>query len=205
MIGLIGKKVGMTQIFDEDGTVTPVTVIEIKPNTVVGHKTQENNGYEAIVLGYSELRKNHITKPIAGQYSEGITPKKYVKEFRTMEGEYTLGQEVSVDLFKDIEYVDITGTSKGKGFQGVMKRHNYGGGPASHGSKFHRDLGSSGAVKPARTWKGTKMAGRMGNEQKTVQNLEIMSIDIENSALLVRGAVPGRKNGLVIVNKAKKK
>lgn len=206
MLGLIGKKVGMTQVFQGNGVVVPVTVIEFEPNYVIGKKTVERDGYDALIMGSVNLRSSKISKPIRGQYKnlENVEPKRYVIEFKGLKG-YDAGDEIGLDAFREIKYVDITGTTKGKGFQGAMKRHNFSGGPSSHGSKFHRHLGGTGqATTPARTFKGTKMAGRMGGEQQTIQNLEVVFIDEEKRAILVKGAVPGVKGSFVIVKKAKK-
>ncbi|UGQ17271.1 50S ribosomal protein L3 [Borrelia sp. RT1S] len=206
MLGLIGKKVGMTQIFQEDGSVVPVTVIEFESNYVIGKKTVERDGYDALIMGSVDLKSFKVPKPVRGQYKklENIEPRKYVIEFRGFKG-YDAGDEIKLDVFREIRYVDVTGTTKGKGFQGAMKRHNFSGGPSSHGSKFHRHLGGTGqATTPARTFKGTKMAGRMGGVQQTIQNLEIIFVDEEKRALLVKGAVPGVKGSFVIVKKAKK-
>ncbi len=207
MLGLIGKKVGMTQVFDEWGVLTPVTVIQIEDNVVVGKKTEERDGYVSDVLGTVDLKKRRqLTKPYAGQFAEGITPKKHMKEFRDFDQETAVGDTFGVDLFEDISFVDVVGVSKGKGFQGAMKRHGFSGGRATHGSKFHRGLGGTGmAATPSRTFKGTKMAGRMGNEKTTVQNLRIVKVDSEKKIILVKGAVPGPNKGTVIVKKANKR
>lgn len=206
MFGLIGKKVGMTQVFDEKGILTPVTVIQIENNTVIGERTMENDGYEAVVLGSWEKKPKQTTKPYAGQFKENLTPKKCLVEFRDFDMEYSVGDNLGVDLFESYDYVDVTGSSKGKGFQGAMKRHGFTGGKKSHGSKFHRELGSTGlAASPSKVFKGAKMAGRMGNERRTVQNLKIVKIDTEKQVLLVKGAVPGKREGTVYVYAAKKK
>ncbi len=206
MIGLIGKKAGMTQVFDSKGMLTPVTVIKVEPNVVVANRTVENDGYSAVVLGSVDMKSSHVTKPFAGQFREGTAPKKHVMELRNFEKECKVGDSFGVELMEGLSYVDVVGTSKGKGFQGVMKRHNFGGGRATHGSKFHRANGSTGmAAYPSRVIKGTKMAGRMGGERKTVQNLEVVRIDAEKNVVLVKGAVPGTKDSVVLVRKAKKK
>ncbi len=206
MIGLIGKKAGMTQVFDEDGTLTPVTVIQIEPNVVVANRTVEKDGYDAVVLGSVEMKSSHVTKPYAGQFKEDIAPKKHVMEIRDFEKECNVGDSFGVEIIEGLTFVDVIGTSKGKGFQGVMKRHNFSGGRATHGSKFHRANGSTGmAAYPSKVIKGTKMAGRMGGERKTVQNLEVVRVDAEKNIVLVKGAVPGTKNSIVLVRKAKKK
>ncbi len=205
MLGLIGRKVGMTQVFDERGVLTPVTVIKIEENQVVGERKQEKNGYSAVVLGAVEAKPKHITKPYAGQFGD-LSPKRHMVEMRDFDGEYEIGKTIGAELFKDVAFVDIQGSSKGKGYQGVMKRHGFGGGRKTHGSKFHRGLGSTGmAADPSKIHKGTKMPGRMGNETTTVQNLRVVRVDEERQFLLVKGAVPGPRKGIVIVTKAKKK
>jgi len=206
MIGLIGKKVGMTQVFDEQGVLTPVTVIKFDENTVIEERNTEKHGYNSVVLGAVDKKESRVTKPFAGQFAEGIKPKKCLVELRDFEKECKVGDTLGVELLEDLSFVDITGTSKGKGFQGVMKRHNFSGGRATHGSKFHRANGSTGmAATPSKTIKGLKMAGRMGGDQKTVQNLRVVAVDTESQVLLVKGAVPGTKDGFVVVKKAKKK
>lgn len=209
MVGLIGKKVGMTQIFDDEGTLTPVTVIEVNPNVVIDRRSEEKHGYSAVVLGAVEEKPSRVKKPVAGQFSSGgkdISPKKHVVEFRDFGKECVVGDSLGLELFDDFRFVDVVGTSKGKGFQGVMKRHNFGGGRATHGSKFHRANGSTGmAAWPSKVIRGTKMAGRMGNERSTVQNLRIVKIDAGKNVLLVKGAVPGSRDSVVIVRQAKKR
>lgn len=206
MIALIGKKIGMTQVFSEQGSLVPVTVIKIEPNTVLGERTEEKNGYNAVVLGSVNKKKQRVIKPVLGQFPEGVEPKRFVTEIRDFSAEYKLGQELGVDLLADYRFVDVIGTSKGKGFQGAMKRHNFSGGRKTHGSKFHRDLGGTGmAATPSRVLKGKKMAGRMGFERKTVQNLEVVSIDKESNLVLVKGSVPGSKNSFIVIRNAKKR
>lgn len=206
MLGLIGKKIGMTQVFDEKGILTPVTVIQVEPNVVVGQRTAEKNGYNAVVLGVAEMKKNRVTKPFGGQFPDGITPKKIVKEMRDFPKEVKVGDSLGVDSFESARFVDVTARSKGKGFQGVVKRWGFGGGRASHGSKFHREPGSTGqCTYPGRTFKNVKMPGRMGGDTCTVQNLKVVGIDKEKNVILVRGAIPGPKNCTVIVKSAVKK
>ncbi len=206
MKGLIAKKVGMTQVFDENGNLTPVTVIRIDPNTVIATKSQEKFGYNAVVLGVDEMKKNHITKPYAGQFPENITPKRQLKEFRDFEGEVKVGDQLGVELFDGVAYIDVTATSKGKGFQGVMKRWGFHGGRATHGSKFHREAGGTGAcTTPGHSLKNTKMPGHMGCARVTVQNLKVVKVDPELHVLMVRGAVPGVKDCTLIVKTAVKK
>lgn len=206
MKGLIGKKLGMTQVFDESGNLTPVTVIHVEPNTVVATRTKENNGYEAVVLGVGELKPNKVTKPYAGQFSEGVTPKRTLKEFRDFDNEVKIGDQFGVELFDKTRFLDVTANSKGKGFQGVMKRWGFHGGRKTHGSKFHREPGGTGqCTTPGHTFKNTKLPGRMGNVRVTVQNLRIVKIDPELKVILVRGAVPGPRNSTLIVKSAVKK
>lgn len=206
MKGLIAKKVGMTQVFDENGNLTPVTVIRVEPNTVVATKTQEKCGYEAVVLGLEDLKPHKITKPYAKQFPENITPKRHLKEFRDFEGDVKVGDQIGVEMFEKIRFIDVTATSKGKGFQGVMKRWGFHGGRATHGSKFHREAGGTGcSTTPGHTLKNIKMPGHMGFERVTVQNLKVVKVDPELKVLMVRGAVPGNKDCTLIVKAAVKK
>lgn len=206
MKGLIAKKVGMTQVFDENGNLTPVTVIRVEPNTVVATKTQEKCGYEAVVLGLEDLKPHKITKPYAKQFPENITPKRHLKEFRDFEGEVKVGDQIGVELFEKVRFIDVTATSKGKGFQGVMKRWGFHGGRATHGSKFHREAGGTGCcTTPGHCLKNVKMPGRMGFDRVTVQNLKVVKVDPELNVLMVRGAVPGVRNCILIVKAAVKK
>ena len=207
-MAILGKKIGMTQIF-EDGKTVPVTVIEAGPNFVLQTKTTEKDGYVAIQVGFGEKREKNTTKPLMGIFNKaGVKPQRFVKELRveSVEG-YTLGQEIKVDVLGTTEFVDITGTSKGKGTAGVMKRHNFHGNRATHGvSRNHRLGGSIGnSSTPGEVYKGRKMAGRMGNEKVTVQNLKVVRVDVENNLLLVKGAVPGAKNGYLTIKAALKK
>jgi len=203
MIGLIAEKVGMTQVFDESGVLTPVTVIKVDENTIVGERTVDKNGYNAVVLGYGDIKKKHLTKPYAGQFTEGIAPRKKLVEVRDFEVECKPGDKFGVELFADIDMVDIVGTSKGKGFQGVMKRHNFGGGRATHGSKFHRQNGGVGmSSTPGKLMKGLKMAGRMGGDRVTIQNIKVVKIDAEKKVILIAGTVPGAAKSLLLVRKA---
>lgn len=206
MKGLIAKKEGMTQVFDTDGNLTPVTVIRIEPNTVVALKTKETAGYDAVVLGLDDLKESKVSKPYAGQFAEGVAPKKRLKEFRDFDGEVVVGDKVGIELFESIRYIDVTAVSKGKGFQGVMKRWGFHGGRATHGSKFHREAGSTGQnTSPGRTFKNRKMPGRMGFEKTTVQNLRIVKVDSDLGVVMVRGSVPGTRNCTLIVKSAVKK
>lgn len=206
MLGLIGKKVGMTQVFDTEGRLIPVTAIRVEGNVVVAERSEDKNGYNAVLLGTVDMKEKYATKPYSGQFKDICPVKKYLQEFRDFEKEVKVGDTIGVDLFKDVVFVDVTGISKGKGYQGGMKRHGFHGGRATHGSKFHRDLGGTAmSSTPARTFKGQKMAGHMGAEKKTVQNLRIVRIDEEAGLILVKGAIPGATKSTVIVKKAVKK
>jgi large subunit ribosomal protein L3 len=206
MKGLIAKKVGMTQVFDENGNLTPVTVIRVEPNTVIATKTEEKFGYNAVLLGLEDLKASKVTKPYAGQFPENVTPKRHLKEFRDFDGEVKVGDQIGVELFDKVRFIDVTATSKGKGFQGVMKRWGFHGGRATHGSKFHREAGGTGCcTTPGHTLKGIKMPGHMGFERVTVQNLKVVKVDPELKVLMVKGAVPGVKNCTLIVKAAVKK
>ena len=204
---MIGKKVGMTQVFDEFGELMPVTVIRVEPNLVVDQRTPEKNGYSAVLLGASSVKASRVTAPVLGQFKKNdLEPRRHVVEMRDFDRECAVGESLGVELFENSAFVDVIGTSKGKGFQGVMKRHGFGGGRKTHGSKFHRANGSTGmAAWPSRVIKGTKMAGRMGGERRTVQNLRIVSIDAEQQMILVNGAVPGSRDSYFIVRVATKK
>lgn len=207
-MAILGKKIGMTQIF-EDGKIVPVTVIEAGPNFVLQTKTAENDGYVAIQVGFDEKREKNTTKPLMGIFNKaGVKPQRFVKELRVDSVDaYALGQEIKVDVLAGVEFVDITGTSKGKGTAGVMKRHNFHGNRATHGvSRNHRLGGSIGnSSTPGEVYKGRKMAGRLGNDKVTVQNLKVVRVDAENNLLLVKGAVPGAKNGYLTIKAALKK
>jgi large subunit ribosomal protein L3 len=202
----MARKVGMTQIFDAEGNLTPVTVLRIDPNTVIARKEKEKDGYEAVVLGVGEVKKNRLTKPCSGQFPEGITPKKIVREFRDFEKEVQAGDTLGAELFEGCRFVDVTGISKGKGFQGVVRRYGFGGGRASHGSKFHREPGSTGqSTYPHKTFKNVKLPGRMGRERVTVLSLRLVKVDTEKNLLMIRGAVPGVNKSLVFVRSAVKR
>ena len=205
--GILGRKMGMTQVFDENGKLIPVTVIEVTPNVVLQKKTVENDGYEAVQLGFMEKRANLVNKPDTGRFAKaGTTPKRYVREIRGSEmNGYEVGQQVTCDIFASGEFVDVTGTSKGKGYAGVIKRHNGSRGPMAHGSKYHRGVGSMGSIPAHHIRPGKRMPGRMGGEQVTVQNLVIVAADVAKNALLVRGNVPGANKSLLIVRHAVKK
>ena len=208
MSGILAKKIGMTQIF-EDGKFIPVTVVEAGPNYVLQKKTVENDGYTALQLGFDEKREKNTTKPVMGIFKKaGVNPQRFVKELRvdSVEG-FELGQEIKADVLADVAYVDITGTSKGKGTSGVMKRHGFGGNRASHGvSRNHRLGGSIGMSSwPGKVLKGKRMAGQYGNVTVTVQNLKVVKVDAENNLVLIKGAVPGAKNGYIVIKPAVKK
>lgn len=206
MLGLIGKKVGMTQVFDAQGKLIPVTVIKVEDNVVIANRTDDKNGYSAAVVATGEIKKSQTTKPYAGQFKDVCEPKKVVMEMRDFDNEVNVGDKLGVDLFKEVAYVDVTGVSKGKGYQGGMKRYGFGGGRKTHGSKFHRDLGGTAmSSTPAHTFKGHKMAGHMGNERVTVQNLKLVAVDSEMQVLMVKGAIPGPTDSTVVVKKAVKK
>ena len=205
MKGLIAKKVGMTQVFDESGNLTPVTVIHVEPNTVVATKTKETCGYDAVVLGVGDLKPNKANKAYAGIFPENVSPKRQLKEFRDFDSEVKVGETIGLELFDGTRFLDVVATSKGKGFQGVMKRWGFHGGRATHGSKFHREAGGTGTINPQHTLKNVKMAGRMGFRRVTVQNLKIVKVDPELNVILVRGAVPGNKNCTLIVKSAVKR
>jgi large subunit ribosomal protein L3 len=206
MLGLMARKVGMTQVFDDTGNLVPVTVLCIDPNVVIAQKNKEKDGYNAVVLGVDDKKKNLITKPYAGQFPDNITPKKHIREVRDFEKEVAVGDLLGVELFEGCRYVDVTGISKGKGFQGVMKRWGFRGGHRSHGSKFHREPGSTGqSTYPARTFKNVKLPGRMGREKTTVLSQKVVKIDTEKHLLLIRGAVPGVNKRLVLVRAAVKR
>lgn len=207
MKSLMGKKLGMTQIFTEEGLMIPVTVVEIEPNSIVQVKTTEKEGYNAIQVGYGMKKEKNVNKPTKGHFEKaGATPKRKLKEFRVEDVKgYEAGQELKADLFKAGDFVDITGISKGKGFQGVIKRHGHSRGPETHGSRHHRRPGSLGAATyPGRVFKGTKLPGHMGNVKVTVQNLEISKIDMGNNVLLIKGAVPGPKKGILVIKETLK-
>ncbi|QUW20376.1 50S ribosomal protein L3 [Sporosarcina sp. Marseille-Q4063] len=202
--GILGKKIGMTQIFAENGDLIPVTVIEATPNIVLQKKSAETDGYEAIQLGFNDKRDKLSNKPEKGHVAKAdTTPKRFIREFRGLDvNAHEVGQEVKVDTFAEGDIVDVVGTSKGKGFQGVIKRHGYSIGSMSHGSRFHRSPGSIGSVDAQRVFKGKKLPGRMGNQTVTIQNLEIVRVDAERNLLLIKGNVPGSRKSLIQVKSA---
>ena len=207
MKGILGRKLGMTQIFTDAGVIVPVTVVEAGPMVVTQLKTLENDGYEAVQVGFGDIREKLLNKPQKGHFAKaGVGLKRFVREFRTDKvADFSLAQVIDVTTFEEGEKVDVIGTSKGKGFQGPIKRHNQSRGPMSHGSRYHRGPGSMGAASdPSRVYKGKKLAGHMGAERVTIQNLEIVKIDAENNLLLIKGAILGPKKGLVVVKKAVK-
>jgi large subunit ribosomal protein L3 len=204
--GILGRKIGMTQVFAENGNLIPVTVVEAAQNVVLQKKSVESDGYEAVQVGFEDKREKLANKPEKGHVAKANTaPKRFVREFRGVDVTgYEVGQEVKVDIFAAGDVVDVTGISKGKGFQGVIKRHGQSRGPMAHGSRYHRRPGSMGPVAPNRVFKGKLLPGRMGGEQITVQNLEIVKVDVERNLLLIKGNVPGPKKALLKIKSAVK-
>lgn len=205
--GILGKKLGMTQVFTADGTVIPVTVIEAGPCVVLQKKDIENDGYEAIQLGFADKKASRAIKPELGHAAKANTaPKRYIKEFRGIQlPEYEVGQELKADVFAEGDFVDVTGTSKGKGFQGVIKRWGQSTGPMAHGSRYHRRPGSMGSIQANRVPKGKRLPGHMGQETITLQNLQIVRVDTDRNVLLIKGSIPGSKNSFVSVKSTSKK
>ena len=204
---ILATKVGMTQIFNEDGVLPPVTVLQAGPVVVTQVKTVENDGYSAVQVGFADKREKLVNKPLKGHFDKaGVSYKRYIREFKLEDAEnYALGQEIKADIFVAGDKIDVTAISKGKGFQGAIKRHGQSRGPMAHGSKFHRHAGSNGSSSdPSRVFKGKKMPGQMGNKKVTVQNLEIVRVDAENNLLLVKGAVPGPKKAMVTIKETVK-
>ncbi|MHA6760604.1 50S ribosomal protein L3 [Streptacidiphilus sp. PAMC 29251] len=208
MKGILGEKLGMTQVWDENNRIVPVTVVKAGPNVVTQVHTADGTGYDAVQIGFGEIDPRKVNKPLAGHFAKaGVTPRRHLVELRTSDAaEYTLGQEITAEVFEAGIKVDVTGTSKGKGFAGVMKRHNFHGLGAGHGvQRKHRSPGSiGGCATPGRVFKGMKMAGRMGHERVTTQNLTIHAVDAEKGLLLIKGAVPGPNGGLILVRTAAK-
>lgn len=206
MKGILGRKLGMTQVFGTNGKLVPVTVIEIEPNVVTQIKTVSNDGYDAVQLGFDTVREKVSNKAKMGHTKKaGSAPKRFLREIRGVDvSSYTLGQEVGADLFEAGEMVDVTGISKGKGYQGVIKKNNQHRGPMSHGSKYHRGVGSLGTMRPMRVLPGKALPGHMGAEKVTIQNLEIIKVDMEDNCILVKGSIPGPKKGMVMIKSAVK-
>lgn len=204
--GILGKKIGMTQVFTPEGIVIPVTVIEAGPCVILQKKDVTTDGYEAIQIGFADKKAIRANKPEQGHAAKAnTTPKRFVRELRNVDlGQYEVGQEIKADIFAEGDVVDVTGTSKGKGFAGAIKRHGQSRGPMAHGSRYHRRPGSMGSIAANRVLKGKALPGRMGGEQITIQNLEIVSVDTERNLLLVKGAIPGPKNSFVTVKSAVK-
>ena len=207
MKGILGKKVGMTQVFAKNGKLIPVTVVEVEPNVVTQIKTVGKDGYDAIQLGAITVREKVSNKPKTGHTNKANTaPKRFLKEIRGVNvEEYTLGQVIDASIFKEGEIVDVSGISKGKGFQGVIKRYNQSRGPMGHGSQYHRGVGSLGTMLPMHVLKGKKLPGHMGNVASTIQNLEVVAVDLENNVILIKGNVPGPKKSLVMIKTSVKK
>jgi len=206
MLGLYARKVGMTQVFDEAGNLMPVSVLRVDPNVVISKKTKEEDGYAAVVVGIDNAKKNRVTKARAGQFPETIPPKKKICELRDFEKEVAVGDSLGIEVLKDVRYVDVSGVSKGKGFQGVVKRYKFGGGRRTHGSKFHREPGSTGqSTYPHKSFKNVKLPGRMGRERVTVLSLRVVKLDKEKQLMMVKGAVPGLNKGLVVIRAAVKR
>lgn len=203
MKGILGRKAGMTQVFTKEGKLIPVTVVEVEPNVVMQVKTVEKDGYSAIQLGVFDKKEKNSSKPSIGHAKKAnTTPKRFLKEIRDVEGTYNLGDTVSANIFEAGEIVDVTGTSKGKGFEGTIKRHNQSRGPMTHGSRYHRGPGSLGTMLPKRVLKGKNLPGHMGHETITIQNLEIIEANASENYILVSGNIPGAKNSLVLIKSA---
>jgi large subunit ribosomal protein L3 len=206
MLGLLAKKVGMTQVFDEEGNLIPVTVLRFDPNIVVAKKTKEKDGYQAVVVGVDDKKKQLVTKLYGGQFPENISPKKTLRELRDFEKNVDVGDSLGAELFEGCRYVDVSGVSKGKGFQGVVRRYGFGGGHHSHGSKFHREPGSTGqSTYPGRTFKNVKLPGHMGRERVTTLSLRVVKVDTEKQVIMIQGSVPGVNKGMVLIRTAVKK
>ncbi len=204
MAAILGRKVGMTQVFDAQGNLVPVTLVEAQPNVVVGVRTPERDGYRAVQLGFEEVPERRVNRPLRGVFRRaGVSPRRVIREVRLREGEdYQVGQEISVAVFREGDRVAVTGTSRGKGFAGAMKRHGFGGQADSHGvSLMHRAVGSLGTSGVGRVWKGKRMPGRMGGERVTIRGLRVVRVDPERHLLLIRGAIPGPRGGLVMVRR----
>lgn len=202
--GILGRKIGMTQLFSDNGELTPVTVIQAEPNVILQKRTLENDGYEAIQLGFADQKESRTNKPAKGHAEKANTnPKRYIREIRNASlGDYEVGQEIGVDVFQTGDVIDVTGTSKGKGFQGSIKRHNQSRGPMTHGSRYHRRPGTMGDINSMHVFKGKNLPGQMGSEQVTIQNLEVVKVDTERNLILVKGNVPGAKKSFVKITNA---
>lgn len=207
-IGILGRKIGMTETFEKDGKLTPVTIIEAGPCLVLQLKVPDLDGYRAVQLGFADKKENRTKRPLLGHFKKaGVKPKRFIKEIRISDKDkYRIGREIKVDIFKEGDFVDISGRTIGKGFQGGMKKWGWSGGPASHGSMTHRRPGSIGASAfPSRVFKGHHLPGRMGGNRRTVQKLKVVKVDLENNVLMVKGAVPGHKNSYLVIRNASKK
>ena len=205
MKGILGRKIGMTQVFTETGVLVPVTVVAAQPNIVLQVKTKEKEGYNAVKIGFEDKRLKLVTKPVLGQFQKAKTgPKRFVKEIKNMDG-YNVGDNIPVSIFAPGEFVDVSATSKGKGFAGSIKRHNYSRGPMGHGSGYHRGVGSMGAIAPNRIMKSKLMPGHMGHEKVTVENLEVVSIDTTKNIILIKGSIPGPNKQLITIKNTLKK
>ena len=206
MLGLMARKLGMTQVFDDVGNLVPVTVMRVEPNVVIDKKTEEKHGYRALVIGVDDLKPAKVSKTYAGQFSGNVTPKRTIREFRDYEKDAAPGDTLGIEVLNNVRYVDVSGVSKGKGFQGVMKRWGFHGGRAAHGSKFHREPGSTGqCTSPGKSFKNTKLPGRMGRDNITTLSLRVVKMDAEKNLVMVKGAVPGLNQGLVVIRAAVKR
>lgn len=205
--GLIGYKLGMTQVFSDEGKLVPVTLLELGPCKVVQVKTVEKDGYQAVQLSFDDVKAHRVAKPLLGHYKKAaLSPARFLREFKAENAELSVGGVINSEIFKKGEFVDVSGVSRGKGFQGVMRRHNFGGGPASHGSHFHRAPGSVGnSATPSRVWKNKALPGQMGNKLVTTQNLEVIEVRPDQNIVMIKGAIPGGTKGLVVVRKSVKK
>lgn len=205
-MGIIGRKLGMTQIFSDEGEAVAVTVVETEPSVVIQKKTTETDGYNAIQVGYGRIKSKNVAKPLQGHFKKADKGNfRFLREFKVAAADYTVGQELKADVFQAGDHVDVVGTSRGKGFAGVIKRHGFSGGRATHGSMFHRAPGSIGAsADPSRVFKGKKLPGHMGSQRKTIQNMMVWAVRSDQNLILIKGSVPGGKMGVVLIKKAKK-
>ena len=201
---VVGRKVGMTRIFDDNGREIPVTVVEVQPHVVIGHRTPDRNGYSAVIVGVEDAAKRRVPRQVAGQYPDGVEPKRVIRELQ-VEGEFEVGQTIDAGIFEPGEEIRVTGKSRGRGFAGVIKRHGFGGGPSTHGSMSHRLPGSIGqSADPSRVFKGTRMGGRMGGSGSTVKGLRVVQVDPERNLLVISGSVPGWRGGLLTITSEKR-